>query len=231
MNDLLTIALATALVGAGAAAASTTVSSYDDLGEGFLGTTFSYNGVTYRDANNVSGVFPDGDTFTPGDIGDNFIIERATLLYNDFPGWGSPNNALTFGTAFIPGDNLSLGAFANAWMDLDTLSDFVSMEMAYFENGPWGGIVFQLDAYRDGAIVGSDSFTISGANPGRDNIAFAQLSIDGVAFDSLNLRATFDGQFSAPRLMIDDLTLRAVPAPASALSLLTLAGFASRRRR
>lgn len=231
MRNTITTALTVALLGASASLAGTTVSGYDDLNEGFLGTTFSYNGVTYRNANNVSGVFPDGDTFTPDDVGDNFIIERATLLYNDFPGWGSPNNALTFGNAFIPGDNLSLGAFANAWMDLDTLSEFVSMEMVYFENGPWGGIVFQLDAYRDGSLVGSDSVSISGDNPGRDNIAFAQLSIDGVAFDSLNLRATFNGQFSAPRLMIDDLTLRAVPAPASALPMLALAGLATRRRR
>lgn len=231
MRNTITLALSLAAIGAPCALAGTTVSHYDGFVEGFLGTSFVYNGVTYRNANNVAGVFPDGDTFTPDDIGDNFIIEDASFLFVDFPTWGSPNNVLTFGNAFIPGPNLSLGAFANAWMDLDTVSNAVSMDMAYFENGPWGGIVFQLDAYRNGSLVGSDSFVISGANPGRDNIAFAELAIGGVEFDSLNLRATYDGQFSAPRLMIDNLTLTAVPAPAAAAPMLALGVLGARRRR
>jgi len=227
MRHLITaVAVATAT---SAALAGTTVSNYDDLSEGNLGTSFSYNGVTYTQANGVGGVFPGGDTFTPADVGDSFIIERATLLYNDFPNWGSANNALTFGTAFIPGDNLSLGAFVRATMTLDEVASAASMQMAFYENGPWGGIVFQLDALRNGSVVASDSFSISDLG-GRDNLTFSTLSVSGAEFDTLYLSATYNGEFSAPRLMIDNLSITSVPAPAGA-SALALGALAARRRR
>lgn len=206
------------------------VSTYDDLAEGFLGSAFSYNGVNYSEVNDVGGSFPGGDTFVPADIGNNFIIENATLLYNDFPAWGSSPNALTFGTAFIPGDNLSLGAFARATMSFDQVVDSVRMDMVFYENGPWGGIVFHLDGLRNGSVVASDSFTISDLG-GRDSIAFSSLSISGQEFDGARIYATNGADYSAPRLMIDNLTLTPVPAPASAGVLLALAGAARRRRR
>jgi uncharacterized delta-60 repeat protein len=37
------------------------LSHYDDLDESFLGTSYAYNGVTYRDVNGIEGVFPDGE--------------------------------------------------------------------------------------------------------------------------------------------------------------------------
>ncbi len=215
---------------AGAALATTTVSHYDNLSEGFLGTGFTYDGVNYRDCNGVGGVFPDGSTFTAADVGDNFIVEQATLLYNDFPGWGSAHNALTFGTAYVNGANLSLGAFVTAWMDLPQVSNGIGMEMAFYENGPWGGIEFHMDAYRNGGLVGSDSLVIANGG-GRDNIAFDSLGVSGVEFDSVHIYATFDGQYSAPRLLVDDLAISYVPAPASQGGLAALGGMMLRRRR
>lgn len=215
---------------AGAALATTTVSNYDNLAEGFLGTSFTYDGVTYHDCNDVGGVFPDGSTFSAGDVGNTFIIERATLLYNDFPSWGSANNALTFGTAYINGDNLSLGAFVRASMDLPQVADSVTMQMAFYENGPWGGIEFHLEAYRNGGLVGSDSFSIADGG-GRDNIAFDSLSVNGVQFDALRVFATFGGDYSAPRLLVDDLAISYVPAPASLGGLAAMGGMLLRRRR
>lgn len=218
---------------AGQGLAVVSVSTYDDLSEAFYGNTFHYNGVTYTDVNNVSGVFPDGNTFEPGGgvdgLGDQVIVENATLLYNDFPGWGSANNALTFGSAFITGDNLSLGAISTVTMDLDEIADAASLEMAYFENGPWGGIVYHLDAFMGGTLVDSDSFSIADGG-GRDNIAFATMSVGGVEFDSLQLYATFGAEYTAPRILVDNLTLNTVPAPASA-ALLGLGALAARRRR
>ncbi len=228
-----TLSALTVVIASGAAfAGSPVVSNYDDLTEGFLGTSFSYNGVTYTNANGVGGVFPGGDTFVPADIGDNFIIERATLLYNDFPGWGSANNALTFGTSFIPGDNLSLGAFAQATLTLDEVATAADMQMVFFEEGPWTGIEFHMDALRNGQTVASDSFVIFGTDlMERDRIAFDTLGVSGVEFDTIHISATFDGQFSAPRLMIDDLSITYVPAPAAAAPLLAFGAFAGRRRR
>lgn len=229
------IALLTAALAA-PALAQTTVSTYDDLTEGFFGSSFHYNGVTYHSVNNVPGVFPDGDTFdasSPDDpwvgLGSTIIVENAALLFNEFPSWGSPNNVLTFGTSYVNGGNLSLGALSTVTMDLDSVSDFASLELGYYENGPWGGIVYHLEAFLGGQSVAHDSFSISDLG-GRDNIAFATLSVGGAQFDSLRLYATYGDEFSGPRGIIDNLTIRAVPAPGS-LALLGLGGLMARRRR
>lgn len=227
------IAATTIVMGlaAGSALASVSVSTYDDVTEGFKGTSWTYNNITYSDVNDRSGVFPGGDTFNPVDVGNNVIVENAGLLYNDFPDWGSATNALTFGSAFIPGDNLSLGAFVHVRMDLEQVADAASMQMAFYENGPWIGIQFHLEAYLGDALVASDMLTIQGNDPkGRDNLTFDSLSLSGAQFDSMVLYATYDGQFSAPRLLIDNLSVNYVPAPGS-LAVLGLGGLLARRRR
>jgi hypothetical protein len=232
MNMYLTAALCATT--AGSALAGLSVSTYDDLTEDFYGQSMHYNGVTYNEINNVAGVFPDGNTFEPGGgvegLGNEIIVENATLFYNDFPGWGSANNALTFGSSFIVGDNLSLGAISTVTMDLDSVADFASLEMAYFENGPWGGIVYHLDAYLGGSLVDSDSFTISDLG-GRDNIALATLSVGGGNFDSMQLYATYGNDYTAPRIIMDNLTINSVPTPASGLLFAGAAGLVARRRR
>lgn len=214
---------------AGSAGAQT-VRTYEDLSENFYGTSFTHQGVTYRDVNQVSGVFPDGSTFTPADLGDNVIVEDATIFYSNFPDYGSPVNSLTFGGAFINGPNLSVGAIGSVTMDLAEPASSASFDMAYYENGPWGGIVYHLDALRNGAVVGSDTFTISNLG-GRDNIAIRKMSVSADAFDQLKLYATFGAQFSGPRGMIDNFTTVAVPEPAFAGALMGLGALLNHRRR
>src|SRR5215475_2801255 len=75
------------------------ISTYDDLIEGSLDTSYVYNGVGYHDVNGIGGVFPDGSTFTPEDVGNQLIMEDATDFYVDFPDYGSTPNSLTFGSA------------------------------------------------------------------------------------------------------------------------------------
>lgn len=208
--------------------AGTTVRDYEDLTEAFYGTSFHHQGITYHDVNQVSGVFPDGETFGP-QIDEQVIVENATVFYVDFPTYGSPNNVLTFGSSFINGDNVSIGRVSSVTMDLDDPADFVSMDIAYLENGPWGGIVLHLDALLGGNVVGQDSLTISDLG-GRDNAQIDVFSIGDATFDQLHLYATFGSDYSLPRVMIDDLTLHSTPAPAC-ISLLALAGMMQRRRR
>lgn len=227
MRSTLIVCAAAALLTA-PAMAELVVIDYEDLAEDFYGETFTHKGVTYRDINLVSGVFPDGSTFGP-QVGDVAMIEDASIVYPDFPDFGSADKALTFGSSLIPGDNVSIGRISSVMMDLDSVSDFVSMDLLYYENGPWGGIEWHIDVLRDGAVVGGDSFTISDLG-GRDNPAVGMLSVSGVEFDQIHLYATFGSEFSLPRALIDDLTLNTIPGP-SGLALLFGAGVVGRRRR
>ncbi len=218
-----------------AAAGQTVVSTFDDVIEGFKGDSWTYDGVTYSHVNNVPGRFPGGDEFEAGGgifgLGDQVIVERATYLYNDFPNWGSANNALTFGAGYVPGDNLSLGALSTVTMTLGQVAEFATFEMAYYENGPWSGIQFHFDAYMGDTLVASDSFTIAGDDlEGRDNIAFNQMTVSGAQFDSLHLYATFGDSYSGPRILVDNLAITYVPAPGS-VALLGMGGLLARRRR
>jgi len=185
------------------------VSTYDDLPEGFLGESYTYNGVTYHDANGIGGVFPDGSTFEADDVGSNFTVENAGYYFDDYPDWGSSPNVLTFGDVYIPGENFSIGPLVRASMDLETPATAATLQMVYYEHGPWGGIEIHLDAFNGGELVGSDVVTLAGGGD-RDNLATNTLSVSGVEFDSLKLYATYDGQPTAPRVMIDNLDI--VPA-------------------
>ncbi len=207
------------------------VIDYEDLEEGLQGElTFTHQGVTYRDVNTVSGHFPDGETFEPAEeFRQNILVEDATLFYDEFPDYGSPANAMTLGLAYIEGPNLTIGPLASLWMDLDQLYNAASLDIGYYENGPWGGIEYHLDALLDDAVVASDSFVISDLG-GRDNPTFGSLSLSGAAFDQLHLYAWYDGMYSKPRGIFDDLTLTPVPEPAT-MALVGLAGLVLTRRR
>jgi hypothetical protein len=236
MRNIVTCAAFAAAFGLAGTAQADFTHNYEDLSEGFLGATFNHNGVTYRDVNNVAGAYPDGNTFAAGDNGDQVIIENATLFYGDFPTYGSPNNAMTFGSAFINGDNLSIGALASVWMDLDELGQSASLDIAFYENGPWGTVEFHLDALLDGVVVGSDVYTLDGPpydpNHGRDNPNFTSMTVNAAAFDSLHLYGWQNGQFSAPRGMIDNLHVQLAPVPEpGTMAVLGLGALALLRRR
>lgn len=191
---------------------TTTTTDYDDLPEGFVGTVMHSDGVTYRDLNGVAGVNPDGHAFAPGELGELFVIENATLLFDDFPAFGSAPNTLTFGNSYANGDNLSIGPLSSVRIDPDRPATAVRFEIAYYENGPWGGIEIRLEALRDGEIVGSDMLVIASDDPGHDNVATSTLAIEGAEFDALRLYATLDGVYTAPRVMIDNFEItRAAP--------------------
>lgn len=226
-----TAVLAVAAVGLWCAGAQADVfHDYEGTAEGFLGLEWNHDGVLYHDVNNVSGHFPGGETFdVPDESRRQLIIENAELFYGDFPTYGSPVNTLTFGMAYIDGPNLTIGPLASLWMDLDELGQSAALDLGYFENGPWGGIEYHLDALRNDTVVASDSFVISDQG-GRDNPAISSLSVSGAEFDQLHLYAWYDGMYSKPRGLVDDLQIVAVPEPAT-LVLLIAAGTMIVRRR
>ncbi|HEY6545520.1 MAG TPA: hypothetical protein VIZ64_11540, partial [Dokdonella sp.] len=178
----------------------------DELAEGFKGTSMQHGGINWHEVNGIGGVFPDGSSFVPADVGDQLVIEDAGVFYADFPDFGSAPNTLTFGTSFVDGDNFSIGALVRASGGLEQPAQAVSMDLAYYENGPWGGIVVHLEGYERGALVASDSLTLAGEGD-RDNPATSRLSISAPAIDAFKLHATFNGQPSAPRVMIDNVAV------------------------
>jgi len=191
--------------------ATATVIDFEDLPEGAAGLPFTHMGVTFHDLNDVSGVFPDGETFGPQD-GHECLVEDATYFWDDFPEFGSPVNVLTFGISWIPGPNFSIGALSTVAMDFAEPATGISLDIGYYENGPWGGIVYHLDALLGGEVVGSTTLEIAGDEPGRDTPAAATLAIEDVTYDQLHLYATYGDEYSMPRAMIDDITFDAAIA-------------------
>ena len=203
--------------------------NFDSDTEDFKGEVFTSGGITFFDANNVSGFYPDGEAFDPEDNGTDLIVENATFAANDFPEFLSQKNALTFGRAFIPGDNVSLGALATVSMTTGAVVSGVTFDMVYYENGPWGGIEVILEALSGGDVVASNSFIVAGTDPdARDNPAGVHMAIGGVDFDTVRLSARLNGEYTTIRALVDNVSF--VPAP-GAVALLGLAGLATRRRR
>lgn len=221
--------VASSIVAAFAGGASAQFADFDAETEGFKGQSWSSGGINFFDANNVSGFYPDGVPFGPTDNGNEIIVENALFVANDFPEFLSAKNALTFGSAFVNGDNASLGALATISMSTGAIANDVSFGMVYYENGPWGGIEVILEATLGGNVVGSSSFIVAGSDPnGRDNAAGINMSFSGADFDTVHVYARLNGEYTTIRALIDNVSI--VPAPGS-LALLGLGALATRRRR
>tara|TARA_A100001391_G_scaffold166456_3_gene126575 strand:- start:263 stop:967 length:705 start_codon:yes stop_codon:yes gene_type:complete len=202
---------------------------FESLSEGASGPSFTDGGITFFGLNNDSGLNPDGSLFGPGEYGSDFIIENATLAINDFPDTLSGSNALSWGQswAWIPGENLSINIVSTFSMTTNSIETDGSLDLLYFENGPWGGITIELLATLDGEVVNSDSILISDRG-GRDGLIGDRLSVSGVAFDTLSVNARFDdGTSTVFAGLVDNVSI--TPAP-STLAVL-LAGTAIVRRR
>lgn len=202
--------------------------SFDSLVEGFVGPTLTDGGITFFNLNNNSGINPDGSNFGPGEYGTDFVIENATFAVNDFPGFLSGPNALSFGQSFMPGDNLSINILSTFSMTTGQVENAADMDLVYYENGPWGGIQLHLRALLNGSVVGEDVIVISDLG-GRDNPTGAHMSVSGFDFDTLVFTAEFaNGTATAFAGIFDNV--RIVPAPGGAM-LLGLGGLVLSRRR
>lgn len=216
------------LLALGATTASAQFADFDGETEGFLGTSYNTGGINFFDANNVSGFFPDGEPFTPDELGTDLIIEQSTVVWNDFPGFVSFPNTLTFGKAFVPGDNVTIGPLATVSMSAPGAFTEGSLDIIYYENGPWGGIEVTLEALSRGSVVGSSSFVVADGG-GRDNPAAMHMSVLAPSFDTMRLTATLNGEYTTVRALVDNVNL--VPAPgALGLAGVGLLGLARRRR-
>jgi len=225
-NTLLLQALATATIASSSIAG---VTGFESMTEGFAGESFTDGGITFSSLNDVDGINPDGSHFVAGEYGRQFIVENATLAINDFPGALSGTNALSFGSTYIAGDNLSINILSSFHMTTGQVESYASMDLLFFENGPWSGITLSLDATLDGALVASDSYMLSDLG-GRDNLVGRSLSIDGVAFDSLQLSARYsDGTYTAFAGLMDNVVITPTPGTLGLLATGSLLGMRRRR--
>lgn len=223
------IARATVLVLAAgfSVGASAQSANFDLETEGFHGPSFTSGGITFFDSNNVSGFYPDGQPFTPETLGTDLIVEDSTVAMGDFAEYLSAPNTLTFGNAYIPGSNLSLGALATVSITAGVVRTNATFDILYYENGPWGGIEVRLEALRNGAVVASNSFIVPGSD-GRDNPAAQHMAIGGVEFDTLRLSSHLNGDYTTLRAVIDNVVM--VPAP-GVMGFAAAVGLVQMRRR
>lgn len=201
---------------------------FEDPREGFMGSSFTDGGITFFNLNNDSGLNPDGSTYGPGEYGTDFIVENATLAINDYPDTLSGTNALSWGTSYIAGDNLSINIVSTFSMTTNTNETDASLDILYFENGPWGGITIELLAYNHGELVNFDSILVSDLG-GRDNLIGDSLSVSGIEFDTLTVNARFDdGTSTVFAGLIDNVNI--TPAPGT-VGIFLIAGTGAIRRR
>jgi hypothetical protein len=190
--------------------------SFDSETEGFKGEVFASGGITFSEINNVNGFYPDGQPFTPEDNGRQAIIEDSAVVALDFPDFVSTPNTLTFGLAFIPGGNVTIGPLATAKMTLGGgTATQAGFDLIYYENGPWGGITVTVQALLGSFVVGTTSFVVSDLDPqGRDNPAARHLTVSHAGgLNGVRIFSTKNGDYTTIRGLVDNVTFGSVPAP------------------
>ena len=193
----------TAAMIAGTSAAQTL--NFDSEVEGFLGTSYDFDGVTVFGVNQNSGINPDGSTFEPGDYGDQVVIEDANFLALDFAEV-TPDNVLSFGGSFVPGDNLSINLMSQVFISPNTTVDFFAVDLFYYENGPWGGIEVIFEGTNSGSTVVTESFVISDLG-GRDSVAHAHVELSGADFDTVRIYSELpDGTETVFATVMDNIS-------------------------
>ena len=217
----------TAVLGA-AAPAFAQFANFDSDAEGFYGDAYMNGGISFYDCNNVNGFYPDGQAFTPDDLGTQLIVERAVVVFNDFPDYVSSPNMLNFGKSFVNGDSVTLGPIATVSMSAGAAYSAGGFDLVYYENGPWGGIEVTLEALSRGSVVGSTSFTVADGG-GRDNPAAVHMFYSGAEFDTMRLFATLNGEYTTLRGLVDNVHFVPTPGVASVAGL-GLFGLSRRRR-
>jgi len=182
--------------------------NFDSETEGFLGTSNDFSGVTVFAVNQNSGVNPDGSSYGPGDYGDQVVIEDANLLALDFSDV-SPDNVLSFGGSFVPGDNLTINLMSQVFISPNTAVDYFAVDLFYYENGPWGGIEVIVEGTNRGSAVVSDSFVISDLG-GRDSVTHTRVELSGASFDTVRIYSKNpDGSESVFATVMDNMTFDA----------------------
>jgi hypothetical protein len=208
-----TLTAAIAIASASGTLAQT--ANFDSETEGFQGPSLLTSGINIFGVNGNSGLNPDGSTFGPGDYGTEVVIERAIVVFNDFPDVVTPDNMLGFGGSFVPGDSVTINLLTEVFFATDSTETYCGVDIVHYENGPWGGIRVIMEGLDRGSVVTSSEFTISDLG-GRDNPTATRLEIsDAAGFDTVRIHAQFaDGTQTVFTALMDNLTFDEPSCPA-----------------
>ncbi len=204
------LALAIALAGIAAASRADLVANFDGLVEGQWFDQLTTGGIRFHNVTTHGGGYT------------NFTIEDAS---SGFLGPGlSPPNVLGFG-AYVPGPDMAFGGIAAFWFTSDTLAASAGLDVWTFQ-GEVGLNTLELRGYRSGQVVQSTSFSFDfSATPIHRRL---DLPID--SYDHFELSSSGPAHLGDACIDVDNVTIAAVPEPAS-LAVLGFGVAALLRRR
>lgn len=176
--------------------------TFDDLGEGPVGTSFSDGGLTFSD---IDERIPEPSIYS-------FDIDQATAT---LPPPFSPPNVLTFG-GYIPGPECAFGRFGSAWIDFSGIGSSASLDVFSLAGYPQNTL--SLEAWDGSTMVASVSTSF--ANP--NTIQYSSLALNNVApFDRLELVSSGPVDYGVSFIDLDNVSVTTVPEP-NGLSLMIL---------
>ena len=204
-------AFALALFGFAAISRADLTAHFDSLVEGQGFDELSTGGMRFHD------VITYGGGFT------NFTIEDAS---SGFLGAGlSYPNVLGFG-GYVPGPDMQFGGIKAFWFTSDTVATTAGLDVWTFQGEP-GLNTLTLRGYAGGLVIQTVSFSFDFTpTPTHRRL---DLPID--TYDSFELFSSGAAQGGDSTIVVDNVTVAAVPAP-STMAVFTLGfGVLARRRR
>lgn len=190
------------------------VATFDDLPEGFSGTTITSGGITF--SNLIAG-------FRLSSEPPQFVVESTDQLEPLF----SAPNYLTTDPGFTSGSDPDFGSFGSAQISTDNVVSNASLDIFSSSVFDQSDTLIVLEAFLNGNPVASASTSLSEFTVfGPDNeLLSTNLSLSGVEFDTLQLYTPIAFADGVVNIGIDNVVLgeaASVPEPSSTLALAVL---------
>lgn len=204
-------AFALALFGFAGVSSADLIANFDNLVEGQGFDMFSTGGIRFHDVITYSGGYT------------NFTIEDAS---SGFLGAGlSSPNVLGFG-GYVPGPNVQFGGIKAFSFTSDTVATTAGLDVWTFQGEP-GLNTLTLRGYAAGLVIRSVSFSFDFT----PTPTHRRLDLPIGTYDSFELFSSGPAQGGDSTIVVDNVTVAAVPVPATmAVFALGLGVFARRRR-